>query len=127
GMIDNTHWVINGRRAADINTYIRKPHIYQGNPVVQASFGTNDNDSEWIFQNQAYWQNILSTTGGPWPGSQARVNIVNDIDIHYMYEPTHYKSTVSSLVYKVSEGFSMNEQIRGLITGTTAASFLGNI
>ena len=127
GMVDNTHWVINGRRAADINTYIRKPHIYKGNPVPGASFGTNDDDSEWIFQNQAYWQNILSTTGGPWPGSQARVNIVNDIGKHFMYEPTHYKSTVTSLVYKVSEGFSMDELIRGLTTGTTAATFLSNV
>ncbi len=127
GMIDNTHWVINGRRAADINTYIRKPHIYEPNPVVQASFGTNDEDSEWIFQDQAYWQNILSTTGGPWPGSQARVNIVNDIGKHFMIEPSHYKSTISSLVYKVSEGYSMEEEIRGVTTGTTVATFLNNI
>ncbi len=127
GMVDNSVWVINGRRVADIQTFIRKPDIYEPNPVVQASFGTNDDDSEWIFQNQAYWQNILSTTGGPWPGSQARVNIVNDIGKHFMIEPTHYKSTVSSLVYKVSDGYSNDEEIRGVTTGTTAGMFLTNI
>ncbi len=127
GMVDNSHWVINGRRAADISTYIRKPEIYEPNPVVQASFGTNDDDSEWIFQNEAYWREVMASGGGPWPGSQPRVNIVNDIGKHYMLEPTHYKSTVSSMVYKVSDGYSTAEGIKGVKTGTTGASFLSGI
>lgn len=127
GMVDNSVWVINGRRVADIQTFIRKPHIYQPNPVVQASFGTNDTDSEWIFQDQAYWTAVLATGGGPWPGSQPRVNIVNDLGKHHMIEPSHYKSTISSLVYKVSDGYSKREEIWGMKTGTTAGVFLSNI
>ena len=44
-----------------------------------------------------------------------------------MYEVTDFKSTVSSTVYKVSEGYSMNESIAGMVTGTTAVNFLGNL
>jgi hypothetical protein len=44
-----------------------------------------------------------------------------------MYEPTHYKSTVSSAVYKVSEGYGHNESIRGPKAGTTVAQLIGNI
>jgi hypothetical protein len=55
------------------------------------------------------------------------LNVGNDIGQHFMYEPTHYKSTVSSTVYKVSEGYSMNENIIGMKTGTTVSNFLGGI
>jgi hypothetical protein len=44
-----------------------------------------------------------------------------------MYEPSQYKSTVSSTIYKVSEGYSMNESIVGAKTGTTVAEFMGGI
>lgn len=123
GMQDGSFWTINGRRAADINTYIRKPYIYEPNPVVQASFGTNDDDSEWLFRNNAYW----SSHGSPWPGSQPKVNVVNDIGRHTMDEPTHYKSTISSINYKVSEGYSWEETIRGVKSNTTVTDFLASI
>jgi hypothetical protein len=86
-----------------------------------ASFGTSPEDSEWIKRDEQYWRE--NNAGWPW----RVVNITLDVGQHFMNEPTHYKSTVSSIVYKVSEGYSMNEQIRGLVTGTTATEFLGNI
>jgi hypothetical protein len=54
------------------------------------------------------------------------LNIGNDIGQHFMNEPTFYKSTVTSVVYKVSDGYSMEEEIRGVVTGTSVADFLSN-
>jgi hypothetical protein len=121
GMGENTDWVIGGKKANMITNWIRKPHIYKGNPVIKGSFGTNADDSEWTYTDQPYWQ--ARNVG--WP--LEILNVGNDIGQHFMNEPTHYKSTVSSTVYKVSEGYSMNEEIRGLTTGTTVNQFLAGV
>jgi hypothetical protein len=118
---DGSAWVIGGTGAAMLTNFIRKPDIYQGNPEYKGSFGTNPDDTEWTWTNDAYWnaRNI------PWPFNILYIN--NDIGQHFMNEPTHYKSTVSSVMYKVSEGYSMEEEILGVTTGTTVSTFLGNI
>ena len=124
GMADLSNWIIAGRTGIQAwDHIIRKPHIYKPNPVIQASFGTGPDDSEWLFYNEAYYE----INGGPYPGLRARNNSINNVGQHTMIEPTHYKSTVGSLVYKVSDGYSMNEEIRGLKTGTTVGVFLGNV
>jgi hypothetical protein len=38
-----------------------------------------------------------------------------------------YQSTVNSKVYKVSDGYSLNETIKGVTTGTTVTGFYANI
>ena len=122
GHADNSDWVIGGATPNDqLTTYIRKPHIYQGNTTPGGSFGTTPQDSEWIKQDAADRQ-AQGITG----------NLINegatlDLGKHFMNEPTHYKSTVSSAMYKVSEGYSMEEEIRGVTTGTTVNGFLTNI
>jgi hypothetical protein len=121
GMGENTDWVIGGKKAEMITNWIRKPGIYKGNPEVKGSFGTDPETSEWTYTNQAYW----NARNAGWP--YEILNVANDIGQHFMYEPSHYKSTVSSTVYKVSEGYSMNESIAGAKTGTTVATFLGGI
>ncbi len=121
GMGEDATWVVGGKTANMITNWIRKPHIYQGNPVIQGSFGTTPEDSEWTYTDQPYWQ--ARNVG--WP--LEILNVGNDIGQHFMDAPTHYKSTVTSKVYKVSEGYSMNEQIRGLTTGTTVNQFLSGI
>jgi hypothetical protein len=121
GMTDGSKWVIGGKPAKTFTNWYRKPEIYKGNPVMQASFGTNPDDSEWLYTDQAYWRE--RNAGWPW----WNLNVALDIGKHYMNEPTHYMSTVSSLVYKVSPGYSLNEQIRGMVTGTTVADFMGGI
>ncbi|MBT3383265.1 MAG: T9SS type A sorting domain-containing protein [Prolixibacteraceae bacterium] len=121
GMADGSNWVIGGKGANMITNWFRKPDVYMGNPEFEGSFGTNPEDSEWGFTDQPYWQ----ARNAGWP--YEILNVGNDIGQHFMYEPTHYKSTVSSIVYKVSEGFSMNEEIRGMVDGTTVANFLDNL
>jgi hypothetical protein len=123
GMANGSDWVIGGKRAEMITNWMRKPDIYKGNPAFgqAGSFGTNPDDSEWTWTNQPYWQ--ARNVG--WP--QEILFIGNFLGQHFMNEPTHYQSTVTSVVYKVSEGYSMNEEIRGVTTGTTVSTFLANL
>jgi hypothetical protein len=121
GMSNVTDWVIGGVAAQMITNYVRKPHIYQGNPVLEGSFGTNREDAEWTWTNQPYWQ--ARNVG--WP--REILNVGNDIGQHFMFEPSHYKSTVASVVYKVSPGYSMEEEIRGITLSTTVEDFMAGL
>ncbi len=123
GMAEVSDWIVGGVNANMITNYMRKPHVWKGRPEQgqAGSFGTNEEDTEWTWTNRAYWQ--ARNVG--WP--MEILNIGNDVGQHFMDEPTHYKSTVSSQVYKVSDGYTMEEEIRGVITGTTVADFLGNL
>ncbi len=121
GMGDGSDWIIGGQQAQMITTYKRKSHVQEGNPEYQGSFGTNWEDSEWIKEDQPFWQ--ARNVGWPYE----ILNIVNDIGQHFMDEPTHYKSTVTSRYYNVSPGFSMEEEIIGVVTGTTTSNFISNL
>jgi len=122
-MSSTTDWIIGGKKANMITNWIRKPQIYKGNTGFETngSFGTDPETSEWTYTDQPYWQK----RNAGWP--LEILNVGNDIGQHFMYEPTQYKSTVSSIVYKVTEGYSMNEGIRGMTPGTTVADFMGGL
>ncbi|MGM0376931.1 MAG: T9SS type A sorting domain-containing protein [Bacteroidota bacterium] len=121
GMNDGSTWVVGGKQVDKVVSLRRKPEVYKGNPVLEGSFGTNPDDSEWLYIGTDYY----ADQGYGWPWRALYVGY--DIGQHYMDEPTHYKSTVSSAVYKVTEGYSLNEEIRGMVTGTTVAEFMSNI
>ncbi|HKJ78452.1 MAG TPA: T9SS type A sorting domain-containing protein, partial [Prolixibacteraceae bacterium] len=121
GMADGSDWVIGGDPADQITNYIRKPEIWKGETDHEASFGSDWENSQWIMTNWAYWQAL--NVG--WP--QELLNINKDLGQHFFTPPSHYKSTVSSVVYKVSPGYSMNEEIRGPRNETTVADFMGNL
>ncbi len=122
-MSSTTDWIVGGKKANMITNWIRKPQIYKGNTGFETngSFGHDPETSEWIYTDQPYWQQ--RNVG--WP--LEILNIGNDIGQHFMYEPTHYKSTVTSVVYKVSEGYGLSENIKGMKTGTTVSNFLEGI
>jgi hypothetical protein len=114
-------WVIGGVPAEQTATWIRKPQFYQGRTILGESFGTNTEDSEWEFRNRAYW----NTKGVGWV-----MDIMSDcVDLgsHFMDAVTMYRSTVSSSVYIVSAGYSMDELIKGIVTGTTVTDFENNL
>ena len=113
--------VVGGVQMQQLYSYERKPDIYKGNPEFNGSFGTDAATSEWVMKNDAYY----SALGFGWP--QNILQIVSGIGTHNMDPVTIYRSTVSSFVYKVSLGYSDNEQIRGVVTGTTTDDFLANI
>jgi hypothetical protein len=127
GSGDGTNWTIGGFtgdwRAFRNMNFIRKPHIYKGNPEFKGSFGTNEEDSEWLRSGQFYW----NTQPIPEKHNNRYIYTCLDLGKHFMDDITEYLSTVNSVVYLVSEGYSQSETIRGVKTGTTAADFLNNI
>ena len=122
-MSSGTDWIIGGKKSDMVTNWMRKPQFYKGNIGFETngSFGSDPETSEWTYTDRPYW----AARGIGWPLDI--LNIGNDLGQHFMYEPTQYKSTVSSIVYKVTEGYSMNEGIRGMTTGTTVADFLGGL
>lgn len=116
-----TEWIIGGIRANMITSWIRKPQYYKGKTGFRESFGTNPEDCEWIWTNQPYWQ--ARNVG--WP--LEILNVGNDLGRHHFNEVTGYQSVIYSNIYKVSEGYSINESIRNVPAGISTAEFLGNI
>lgn len=115
-------WKIGDTQFEAQTSWRRKPDVHKPNPIPEASFGTSWDDAEWVQWNAGDWLEW----GFPW--GHWKKGVVQDIGKHYMIEPTFYKSTVSSMVYKVSDGYSMEEEIRGMKTGTTTVGvFLSNI
>jgi len=118
---DGSAFNIGGTGVDAIQSYYRKPSVYKPNPEIKGSYGTNTDDSEWYMRNSAYF--IQLNYG--WPDQI--VKILDGIGSHVMDEVTIYRSTVSSKVYKVSPGYSHQETIKGLTTGTTVTGFYANI
>lgn len=121
GKADGGNISVGGQAMNQLTGYWRKPNIYKGNPEPGGSLGTNWDNSEWTMKNDAwYWAH-----GYGWPDPIYRM--VDGIGSHNMDEVTIYKSTVSSKVLKVSPGYSMNETIKGVKTGTTVSGFYDQI
>jgi hypothetical protein len=130
GMPNRAYWVVGGF-AIPVNgtghIFIRKPHISKGNPVLAGSFGTNPDDSEWI-------RVMPGTDFSTIPVPQRYLAALGSLNTHFLIEPSYYKSTVTSSVYKVSDGFGTKmegglpkEHIIGIRTGTTVADFISNL
>jgi len=118
-------WVMRGGDVTNGSpfSYVRKPTIKKGNPEPVASFGLKGvvDSEEWIVNDG----DRLGAAGYGWP--RTMLFVLRDVGKHYMIPATSYKSTVTSTVYKVSEGFTMKEIIRGVKQGTTVADFYNNI
>jgi hypothetical protein len=122
GTGDGSRWKIDDHDMDQIETYIRKPNIYKGNPVFKGSFGDGTaGSSEWIMYNRAYFD----AQGIGWMNDILFVCL--DLGKHYMNPFTGYMSTVNSSVYKVSDGYSMNETIKGVKAKTLVSDFLSKI
>jgi hypothetical protein len=97
----------------------RKPEFNQPNPILEDSFGDSPETSEWVISTRE----TSGITG--WPTSWILTAMI-DYGRHYFIPSTDYMSTIASRVYKVSEGYTL-EEIRGLVTGVNVSTFLGNI
>ncbi|HET6559002.1 MAG TPA: T9SS type A sorting domain-containing protein [Prolixibacteraceae bacterium] len=109
GGANNANWVVGG---TTINTWCnltRKPNVYKGKTEINGSFGTNADDSEWVYNNGNRDRQLDGM------GSQ----VINPVTV--------YKSTVTSKVYKVSLGYGFKETIRGVTDGTIVSGFNSNI
>lgn len=124
GMPENAKWVIGDYVLSNNQTgtiHIRKPEITKGNPVPGGSFGYyNLEELEWNLVLPGIDYGHISTPA-------RYLAAVSSLNTHYMIEPTFYKSTVNSSVYKVSDGFGPGEEILGVKTGTTVTGFLAYI
>ncbi len=122
GAGDGSGWIIGGRDVGSQRFSItRKPDFTMGKTGYKESFGTTKDDSEWVLQNaddrkNAGFSGFLQDKGA-----------TLDIGKHFFNPSTHYMSTVTSALYKVSEGYSMNENIKGMKTGTTVSTFMGGL
>ncbi|KPK84388.1 MAG: hypothetical protein AMS27_10090 [Bacteroides sp. SM23_62_1] len=121
GHDDGSSWTLGGKQIDMITTCIRKPEYYLPKDGFAESFGTTPENSEWILMDRPYFD----ARGVGWP--MDILLVVQDLGKHTMDEVTFFKSTVRSIVYKVSPGYSLSEQIRGVITGTTVNDFTSNI
>lgn len=113
--------VVGGVAMEQTSSYQRKPQYYKGKTNFQESFGTTPEDSEWIVKTRSWWN-----AHDVWWSNDILYDAI-DLGQHFMYEVTSYKSTITSTMYLVSEGYSMNETIKGVKTGTTAATFMANL
>lgn len=121
GMEDGSLWEVGGEAIGNPFSIRRKPDIYKGNTTVSGAMGDTPEEAEFNVYNLDYY----AAQGQGWPWRMR--NIISDIGTHFMEPPTQYMSTVGSVVYKVSEGYSLEEEIRGVTTGTIVSDFLENI
>lgn len=121
GMPGDDLWLVDGQGIGNPSSLIRKPEITEGNPLVGASMGNDTVSGEWVVSNLDVWANA----GYGWPARMR--NITNDIGKHFALPATRYKSTVGSVVYKLTPGFTMSEEMWGVVAGTTVSELFGNI
>lgn len=115
---------VNGQLVFDHKRcHIRKPSVYKGNPVLGAAFSKTSLDTcEWKSYKAP---NDFNTLGYKWKMNNYMVS--GFLGSHDMNEVNVYKSTISSLVYITSEGYSNNESIRGITIGSTVEQFMTNV
>ena len=124
GETTNTTWTIGTVSVGAVFSLQRKSHITKGNPLPSSALGETPETSEynWITSNS-----LNSAAGGGWGWPWRMLKQWDDYGKHYFVPSTAYMSTVASVVYKVSEGYSLKEQIRGITTGTKVSDFLANV
>ena len=101
-----------------VSHIIRKPQFYEGRTGANESF-QNPPGSEWDYKS--YLGYYVAAGGGP-PGM-----VTWDLGKHFFIAPSHYMSTVSSVVYKLSEGYGQKETLRGPKTTTTVGLLFRNL
>jgi hypothetical protein len=114
--VDDVFWDIAGKRIAD-NTngrVSRKSQYYEGVTTLGEGAGTNADDSHWIVEFLAQ-----------------EVSNAHDLPAHmasHSIDPVSvYISTISSLTYLVSDGYTGLQSVQGDIGGNTLEQFYLNI
>jgi hypothetical protein len=100
----------------------RLPQYHKGNIEPGGSFGDGTvGSAEWLYTNAAYWQR----KGYGWPAENSMNS--DGIGSHEMNTITEFISTISSVSFVVSKGYSLNETIIGPTPGITVDEFLQKI
>ncbi len=122
GTYDDTPWnvggvdcVINGKKKTNGWRYIRKSPFWHGNDDNLASFGTSDEDTEWIAEGSP-----IKTID--------QSDLTNNIGSHALDPVTVHISTVSSLVFEVADGFEGSDlDIKGISNAETVQEFFDKL
>jgi hypothetical protein len=101
---------------------LRKPQYYTPDTIINSTYGTADS-SQWIVKTTASMKVELNTSSD----NLANRALGNGLGSHVFDPITVYKSTVGSLNYLVSDGYESPQSILGVVTGTTAETFLEGI
>jgi hypothetical protein len=121
GNVSGDRIFIGGLGMDQVTQYVRKPYVWKGNPVIGGSNGNTEDSSEWIMMNEGRY----GAAGYGWPAT--RIMVADGIGSHFMKAATVYRSTVSSSVYKVEDGYVSPLNIKGILAATTVNSFYTNI
>jgi hypothetical protein len=121
---DSRPWTISGREGAVTShatqiTVRRKPNILVGNTEPLGSWGTSEEDGEWIVIKPG---DVIDgqVIGGGDP-------ICYDLGTHTAMDPTFHLSSILSNVYKVDVGYKGKLSIKGVSHGENVEAFLGNL
>ena len=125
---DDSIYTFKGTEFDAYNIY-RKPNVYRGNPVDNASFGIGTEDSvivpsEWMFYG--FSANTDQTKEDFWRRGWARNWCASRYKNHVMVTYVHIPY-ITSKVYDISKGLSEDEKIYGVLSGTTVADFIANV
>jgi hypothetical protein len=124
GMEDGGYWIL-GDYVVGVNgaqdIYKRKPHITKGNPVLGGAFAPGDPEAcEWI--------RIAPGSAYPELSGEELVRVaLGGVGSHFMEPITKYRSTLNSMIYRISPGYGAGQEIKGIVTGTTVSEFLTGI
>lgn len=109
--------------SGNVRVYFRKAHIYAGNTVPGSMFHPTDPDSsEYYSYNRADMRALFG-----YNYTDATNMVLGWLGIHNIDEVTFYQSTILSNAYRLTEGYSADERMWGITTGTTVDNFLLNI
>ena len=100
------------------NRLIRKPHVYLPNTEQRGGFGTNAEDSDWIFDIAGDTKEGVILD---------RVTMALDLGYHIADEATFFRSVVFSNVYKVDDGFEGSLSISGVSGSENVEAFFNNL
>lgn len=119
---------VNGNLPIQGNTSIsRKPEINKGNINPNGSFADTPEASEWTYVSYSSLKSE-DATGHIYFGRNDLYNAVGEgIGSHYMDPVTVYKSTISSVDYLVSDGYTTPQKIVGVAASTNVSTFMENI
>jgi hypothetical protein len=114
---------------SDAYSMYRKPHIYKGNPIDNASFGLGTEDSvivpcEWVMYgfsaNKDQTQKDFWRQG--WSYNWIPSRFKNHVMVTYRNVPF-----ITSKVYLISKGLTTEEKIFGVMSNTTVSDFIANV
>jgi hypothetical protein len=118
GDYTSVNWNVNGENP-DIfmrQSISRKSQYWKADTIPNYSFGNTPDSSMWTYVDN----NILLALGY----KNADMAVADGLGFQALDPITVHKSTVSSLDYLVSDGYTTPQSIEGVKTATTVADFL---